>query len=309
MVSNKEIKQIDDDDIEDDESDADVESDEASEAEDEAEINETYNITKKDKHLAVASLLAFKLKQEAKLKSKLRPHFEQVGKQVKKSYANNGKLPSFKSHRDAVKSIINDHYIDTATKTSSTLRDNFQPVKNDAKLQALIDTQIESDADDRSDFAADSIVDTTESNFKDYIKETIATAAIAGILLSKDDIAGDISDKFDDTTDGRLDLIAQMETGIAADDGKADEMDALENTDAEFEDGTTLSDYKRTKTWVAVMDDHTRPEHAEADGQEVDYDEPFEVGGEQMMEPMDDSLGASDWNIYGCRCQSVESLE
>lgn len=270
---------------------------------------DTYNKNEKDKHLAVASMLAFKLKQENKLKNNLRPHFDQVSNQVKKSYSNIGKLPSFEAHRKAVKTIINDHYIDTATQTSTTLRDNFKPVKDDEKLQALIDTQIESDADDRSDFAADSIAETTENNFKDYIKEAVSAAAVLGIVLSKEDIADNISDKFDDTTDGRLDLISQMETGVAADDGKTDEMDALEDTEAEFEDGTTIEDYKRKKTWVAVMDDRTRPEHAEADGQEVDYDEPFIVGGEELMEPRDDSLGASDWNIYGCRCQSVESLE
>jgi hypothetical protein len=270
---------------------------------------DTHNTTSKDKHLAAASLLAFKLKQEKKLKEELQPHFKQVGKQVKKAYANNGKLPSFKAHRNAVKAIIGDHYIDTATKSSTNLRDNFKPVKNDHKLQALIDTNIENDADERSDFAADSIADTTQSNFKDYIRETLVAAAVAGVILSKEDIAGDISNKFDDTTDGRLDLISQMETGIAADDGKGDEIDALQDTESEFEDGTTTSDYKIRKTWVAILDEHTRPAHAEADGQVVDYDEPFIVDDEELMEPLDDSLGASDDNIMGCRCQSIESLE
>lgn len=55
-----------------------------------------------------------------------------------------------------------------------------------------------------------------------------------------------------------------------------------------------------TKIWVATEDDRTREEHAEADGQEVDYNEPFEVGGEELMYPADPS--GSDWNIYNCRC-------
>lgn len=270
---------------------------------------DTHNKSSKEKHLAAANIVAFKLKHEEKLKDQLKPHFIQVGKQVKKSYANTGKLPKFDAHKQAVKQIINDHYIETATKTSTTLRDNFKPVKNDSKLQALIDSQIELDADDRSDFAADSIAETTQNNFKDYIKEAVSAAAISGLVLSKEDIASDITDKFDDTTDSRLDLISAMETGVAANDGKSDEMDALEDTGAEFEDDTTVEDYKRRKTWVAILDDVTRPEHAEADGQEVDYDEPYEVGDEQLMEPMDDSLGASDWNIINCRCESVDSLE
>jgi hypothetical protein len=268
-----------------------------------------HNKSTKEKHLAAASLLAFKLKQEGKLKSKLEPHFEQVGKQVKSHYANKGNLPSFEAHQEKVKEIINDHYIDTASKTSTNLRDNFKPVKNDEKLNALIDTHIENDAEDRSDFAAESIAETTENNFKDYIKEAVSAAAVAGILLSDEDVAEEIADKFDSTTDDRLDLIAQMETGIAADDGRMDEMEALEDTEAEFEDDTTIADYKRSKTWVAILDDKTREEHAEADGQVVDFDEPFDVGGEDLMMPRDDSMGASDWNIMGCRCEMVESLE
>lgn len=276
--------------------------------------NDTYNKTHKDKNLSAASILAFKIKQEKKLKEKLHPHFKQIGNQVKSNYTNTGKLPSFDTHKKKVKEIINDHYIDTATKASTTLRDNFKPVKNNTKLQSLIDTKIETDAEDRSEFASDSIAETTSNNFKDYIKEAISVAAITGVMLSKEDIAKSISDKFDDTTEGRIDLISQMETGIAADDGKSDEIDALQDTEAEFEDGTTIADYKPKKTWLTLygtgdLDDHVREAHAEANYQEVAYDEPFEVGGEEMMEPRDDSLGASDENIMRCRCESIESLE
>jgi hypothetical protein len=302
---------------------------------------DTHNKSSKEKHMAAASMLAFKLKQETKLKSALEPHFKQVGNQVKKAYANTGKLPSFDAHRKAVKTIINDHYIDTATKTSTNLRDNFKPVPNDDKLQALIDTQIENDADDRSDFAADSIANTTKDNFKRYIKNATVERALKDNSSSNEknlftqietkksketskiidkiedvdvedldeDIGEDILRMFYEELEDRLDLISQMETSAAANDGIVDEMDALEDTEAEFEDGTTIDDYKGRKTWVAIMDDRTRPEHAEADGQEVDYAEPFEVGGEELMQPGDDSLGASDWNLMGCRCEAVISLE
>lgn len=54
------------------------------------------------------------------------------------------------------------------------------------------------------------------------------------------------------------------------------------------------------KRWVATADDRTRPEHAEAEGQEVPNDEPFIVGGEKMMYPGDISYGASAWNTINC---------
>jgi hypothetical protein len=59
------------------------------------------------------------------------------------------------------------------------------------------------------------------------------------------------------------------------------------------------------KTWITTIDGKQRDWHDEANGQTVPIDEPFEVDGELLMEPCDDSLGASAENIVNCRC-SVE---
>jgi uncharacterized protein with gpF-like domain len=56
------------------------------------------------------------------------------------------------------------------------------------------------------------------------------------------------------------------------------------------------------KRWMATHDNRTRHYHAEADGQIVDNDKPFIVGGEKLMFPGDGSMGASGWNLYNCRC-------
>ena len=63
------------------------------------------------------------------------------------------------------------------------------------------------------------------------------------------------------------------------------------------------------KRWVATADERTRPDHAAADGQEVPNDEPFTVGGEQMMYPGDVSMGCSAWNIINCRCTIVNFIK
>lgn len=55
-----------------------------------------------------------------------------------------------------------------------------------------------------------------------------------------------------------------------------------------------------TKIWVATEDARTRFEHEMADGQEVDVDDNFEVGGEYLNYP-GDPVG-SPWNIENCRC-------
>lgn len=56
------------------------------------------------------------------------------------------------------------------------------------------------------------------------------------------------------------------------------------------------------KKWSATGDDRTRLEHSIADGQVKKLDEPFIVGGEKLMYPLDSSLGASGKNIVNCRC-------
>ena len=60
---------------------------------------------------------------------------------------------------------------------------------------------------------------------------------------------------------------------------------------------------KSEKEWNAIFV-RTRAEHAEADGQTVQIDEPFTVGGELLQEPGDSTLGASLWNIINCQCYS-----
>lgn len=59
---------------------------------------------------------------------------------------------------------------------------------------------------------------------------------------------------------------------------------------------------KLYKIWRATLDPKTRLTHQEADGQERELDEPFEVGGYQLMEPRDASLGAPMKETERCRC-------
>lgn len=56
------------------------------------------------------------------------------------------------------------------------------------------------------------------------------------------------------------------------------------------------------KRWDTMRDNHVRPSHVKADGQEVDIYEPFVVGDSLMLYPKDILLGASLKEIIGCRC-------
>lgn len=56
-------------------------------------------------------------------------------------------------------------------------------------------------------------------------------------------------------------------------------------------------------TWLATFGPRTREAHAEADGQTVPIDEPFEVDGELLLYPGDPS--GSGGNVINCRCTQV----
>jgi uncharacterized protein YnzC (UPF0291/DUF896 family) len=63
-------------------------------------------------------------------------------------------------------------------------------------------------------------------------------------------------------------------------------------------------EYKAQKRWVAVHDNRTRHAHLSADGQTVDSNGFFTVGGEQMEFPGDPA--ASGKNTINCRCFSED---
>ena len=66
----------------------------------------------------------------------------------------------------------------------------------------------------------------------------------------------------------------------------------------QFEDAK--KDGKTKKKWVTMHDKRVRKAHDEADGQEVDIDKPFEVGGEELDFPCDPFATAK--NVVNCRC-------
>jgi hypothetical protein len=64
--------------------------------------------------------------------------------------------------------------------------------------------------------------------------------------------------------------------------------------------------YVLRKRWLTANDDRVRDTHDEAEGQERDVDEPFEVGGEECMYPRDASLSAAE--SVNCRCVSISVI-
>lgn len=109
------------------------------------------------------------------------------------------------------------------------------------------------------------------------------------IQKSADDIIGTTL-KYDSeyyTSDDRATLIAENEA----------------NSLMNYDDYVLAKKQGRTtKTWSTIMDGRERDDHAEADGMTVGIDDPFYVGGSQLMYPGDISLNASPDQIINCRC-------
>lgn len=88
---------------------------------------------------------------------------------------------------------------------------------------------------------------------------------------------------------------SEMRATLSAED-VANAIANYDNLVGAFENG------KRYKKWISQKDNKVRHTHKNADGQTKALWEPFDVGGYDMMIPLDDSLGAPDEEIANCRC-------
>ena len=118
----------------------------------------------------------------------------------------------------------------------------------------------------------------------DQLRSIIQAGTMDG--LGTREIARNITQRIPTIANYRSNTIARTETHTAS--GYASEMAATET-------GLNLK-----KEWVAFIDGREREAHAEADGQVVNRDEDFTVGGEQLSYAGDPSGSAE--NIINCRC-------
>jgi HK97 family phage portal protein len=134
----------------------------------------------------------------------------------------------------------------------------------------------------RANQLAGQVTDTTYQ----AIKDALSAGVDAGEGIP--DLATRVQAVFDEADSSRARLIARTEV-ISAYNGSTDLV------------GSQLpSDVAAGKEWIATLDERTRPDHADADGQVVGPDEPFDVGGEQLDYPGDPN--GSPENVCNCRC-------
>lgn len=125
------------------------------------------------------------------------------------------------------------------------------------------------------------------------------TSVVTSSIMQGKSIKG-ISDDLqrDIPTMNRTSAIRAARTAVtgAQNAGRLDSYIAAEQMGIEME-----------RVWIATLDNRTRHDHAVADGQIVGVEEPFDVGGENLMFPGDPS--GSGWNIYNCRCTQIAQVK
>jgi hypothetical protein len=197
--------------------------------------------------------------------------------------------------------MLRKNYKSTSLKFLDYTRESLE--KKDIPLNSnkLILNNLQNYIDNHSKQQSTYILHTTQKEIRNDLQNVIAISAASGIYLNQKEIAKQTKDKFLARNEGRSALIASTEVVNISETAKQIEAKSLIDLDAKYQ-GELLKD-SINKTWVTFGDEKVRLSHLQAEGQQVEVDEPFTVQGEELMYPGDTSLGASLDNIINCRCR------
>lgn len=130
------------------------------------------------------------------------------------------------------------------------------------------------------------ILETSKKIFQETVQKIVLTAGETGMSMFQ--VAKEIQKQIGFTNQYRAERIARTEIVQAANSGI-------------FEGGKQAG-IPVKKEWMPIVDQWSRPDHAAMAGVIIPMDQAFNVGGAQMMQPGDGSLGAGAEHIINCRC-------
>lgn len=126
------------------------------------------------------------------------------------------------------------------------------------------------------------ITDSTKNYIKEYISEAIKNGTSAA------ELASDMRDHFADFNRSRSMLIARTEIARAQ--------------NFATNEGAKMTGLELTKTWLhAGNSPNDRDDHADADGQEVDFDDTFDINSDYAPSYPHDGSGGADEEA-NCNC-------
>lgn len=204
-------------------------------------------------------------------------------------------LRAVRAHRDDWRQALRSTNTDTISAAAAALLsaladqdapflDGFAFDPTDPAGSSILDS-LASWADASADAISQSTADRLSSHFDEL--------ASAGAILLAITASYDAWTRDDGADGARVDVITTSATVGAWSSGE--ELGALQ-LDASVEAGYLVT----LKTWTSVGDEKVRDAHADADGQEVESSESFDVGGESLDYPGDPN--GSPGNVINCRC-------
>lgn len=236
-----------------------------------------------------------KRKLEANAIPDLRVIFRNMANDAESLYRKNGSINSQEladNYRPEFLKEIRDIMRKTIREFSFDLRDEFGIDSSE------LDTQFKNAATffiaNQSEQQAKFITETNAKEIASAILQEELKFSTKKSLPEWLIIARNIKVNLLDKRQARSELIAAQVIGMT--EGKTRQKEA-ELINGYWVNGEKL---QLKKTWVAILDSKTRPEHVAADFQQVALNQPFLVGGEYLMHPRDPNGSAG--NVINCRC-------
>lgn len=265
------------------------------------------NTNENDRRKQAAKDYAAKLALELTLYKMIAPIFRRESLNFARSYSSVGLVPDLFQFKKEINGILQSHYVDVSNVFSKRIIDQLGKPEDYDRILDAMKNEIQLAANKRAAASAAVISDTTHDDMHDAIEKVTNDAMQEGRILSKSETAERAKLELDKKNAARLGTISATETQNPAEKAKQTEINMLHQNDAEF-DGEKIVGKNIQKQWVAILDKVTRDAHADADGQIVDFDEPYIVMGQQLMVPGDMDLGATIDNVINCRCSSIKII-
>lgn len=257
----------------------------------------------------VLSELKDKLSVEAKLKTSLRKFFKTIVNDQKvennvKSIKKKG--INVQQYAPQLTNLLNRSYNEAIDKASGCFMDD--PIVQDLlspqertmiKGQSVLLSQ--EYASKRAVTIAEELMATTRKNLAQ--SHTLVDKVIlqTGVEVTQAERMSMVMDNFEQRLNNRVGTIAATETQNVYQEAK--QIEARMTNEVLNRSGQNMQ-----KRWNATLDQSTRPAHVEAHGQRVNLEALYEVWGEKLSYPGDDSNGASVKNLANCRCESIHVI-
>jgi len=276
------------------------------------------NPTRRQLNNEILKIDQLKRKLEINFEKDLNIFFRRILKDLEDTYSKIGLIPSRKRYENDLEELIKKYMLKTSEIFSGNIRDiqiksiNFFERKTETlKINKEEDEKIEDEIaislllwiNKQSTEQTGLILDTNEKEIKEEIKKTKEELLKGDKVFNTKEIIAltilNLKNKFYN----RSKMIAIQNIGASASEAKLKEAEKINESNAIVE-GIAITGLMK-KTWNAILDNRTRPSHAEADiiynTNPIPITEDFIVMGESLKYPRDPS--GSPENIINCRCE------